>query len=140
MTMFKLFLRLGAGVFFCIGALHLALGPGADVLLGAKLSPAAIADPVLDSQNRFYGVAFTLLGAMLILCARDLERYRAVFYATLGVFFAGGIARIVSMLVVGPPSGLVLVLLVLELLLPPMLVVWAGRVRNAGMPATPGDR
>ena len=50
-------LRLAAPLFFVVGVLHLTLGVGADVLLGAKLSAEAIDDPALDSQNRFYGVS-----------------------------------------------------------------------------------
>lgn len=53
-------LKLVAPVFFMVGAVHLILGPGADVLLGARLSAATLGDAVLDSQNRFYGVAFTV--------------------------------------------------------------------------------
>lgn len=130
MKTFSMFLRLGACVFFGIGTLHLVLGPEADVLLGANISPASISDPVLDSQNRFYGVAFTLFGGILVLCAQDLRRYLGAFYVTLAVFFAGGVARVVSIIAVGVPSEFVLVLLLLELLLPPILVVWARAVLN----------
>jgi len=32
----------------------------------AQTAASVIADPALDSQNRFYGVAFTLYGALLV--------------------------------------------------------------------------
>ncbi len=60
-----LFLKLASPVFLVVGALHLVLGAGADVLLGARLPPEALADAALDSQNRFYGVAFSLYGVLL---------------------------------------------------------------------------
>ena len=53
-------LRISAPIFFLVGALHLAYGVGADALLGAKISAETLLDPALNSQNRFYGVAFTV--------------------------------------------------------------------------------
>jgi hypothetical protein len=37
---------------------------GGEVLLGAKLSAEAIAEPTLNSQDRFYGAAFSLNAGM----------------------------------------------------------------------------
>ena len=126
----KFTLRLSALVFFAVGVLHLVLGPSADALLGAALPADVLSDPVLDSQNRFYGVAFSLYGALFLVCANDLSRYAPVFHATIWFFFAGGLARLVSLLVTGIPSKFVLVLLVLELLLPPVLFSWFKAVRK----------
>ena len=123
-------LRIGAVAFFVVACLHLFLGPQADVLLGAELPASAVIDPVLDSQNRFYGVAFSLYGVLLLLSASDLTRYAPVFYATMWVFFAGGLARLVSIYVAGLPSVFVMVLLVVELLLPPILHFWLKRVSD----------
>jgi hypothetical protein len=123
-------LKLVAPIFFLVGALHLTFGIGADVLLGAKLPVEAIADPALDSQNRFYGVAFTLYGVLLFLCATNLPRYAPVLRCLLWVFFAGGVARIVSMALYGFPPPLVMLLFVGELLPPPLLVWWLGRVEK----------
>tara|TARA_R110002110_G_scaffold66978_1_gene183024 strand:- start:122414 stop:122848 length:435 start_codon:yes stop_codon:yes gene_type:complete len=123
-----LVLKLAAPVFLLVGALHLLYGVGADVLLGAGLSAEAISDPVLDSQNRFYGVSFTLYGVLLFLCSTDLQKYRVVLQCVIWVFFAAGLARLVSMGIYGMPSTLVLLLLASELLLPPLLAVWLRRV------------
>jgi hypothetical protein len=62
MRVLAIVLKISAPVFILVSILHLTLGVGADVLLGANLSPAALADPALDSQNRFYGVAFSVYG------------------------------------------------------------------------------
>jgi hypothetical protein len=67
-----LVLRLLAVVSFLVGALHLALGVEADVLLGAELPAEAIADPTLNSQGRFYGVSFTLNGVLLLFCTSNV--------------------------------------------------------------------
>ena len=128
MQIFTLLLRLTAPVFLLVGALHLALGVGAEVMLGAKLPSAALSDAVLDSQNRFYGIAFTLYGVLFLICASDLHKYATVLRAVLWVFFAAGLARLVSIAVHGLPSMLVLVLLDTELILPPVLLVWLSKL------------
>lgn len=120
----SLVLKILAPVFLLVGALHLILGPGADVLLGANIPSSVIADPVLDSQNRFYGVSFSVYGVLFYLCATDLERYEKVLYCLLAVFFAGGVARLVSIALHGLPSFQVTFLLATELLAPPVLAGW----------------
>ncbi|MCR9062133.1 MAG: DUF4345 domain-containing protein [Rhodobacteraceae bacterium] len=131
MAWYSNLLKLAAPIFVLVGALHLVLGLGADVLLGAKLSQEAMTDPVLDSQNRFYGVSFTLYGVLLFLCASDLPKYKSVLRCVLWVFFAGGLARLVSFFAVGAPSVQVIVLAATELLLPPILLVWLSRLEAA---------
>ena len=128
MSSLSLVLKVGAPVFILVGALHLFYGVGADVMLGAKISAEAISDPVLDSQNRFYGVSFTLYGVLLFLCSTDIPKYSAVLKCVIWVFFAAGVARLVSIGIYGMPSILVLLLLASELLLPPILAVWLNRV------------
>ena len=128
MQIFTLLLRFTAPVFLLVGALHLALGVGAEVMLGAMLPSAALSDAVLDSQNRFYGIAFTLYGVLFLICASDLHKYATVLRAVLWVFFAAGLARLVSIAVHGLPSMLVLVLLDTELILPPVLLVWLSKL------------
>lgn len=122
-------LKLLSPIFMIVGVMHLVLGPNAEVLLGAKLSSASIVDPVLDSQNRFYGVSFALYGALFYLCAGDLHKYRQVLLLVLLFFFAGGLARIISIMAVGIPSPLVLMLLLTELLLPPIMWFLLSRER-----------
>lgn len=117
-----------APVFVAVGLLHLVLGLQADVLLGATLSAEQIADPVLDSQNRFYGITFSVYGFLMYLCAGDLVRYEPVFKILLVVFFAAGCARLVSIALYGLPSLPVIILLVSELTLPPVLAWWYKKV------------
>jgi hypothetical protein len=128
MQTLALVLRLSAPVFFIVGALHLTLGLGADVLLGAKLPAEVIADPVLSSQNRFFGVIFMLYGVLFLLCASDIPKYATVLRCLLWVFFAAGLARLVSVAVHGFPSPQVVGLLISELVLPPVLHGWLGKV------------
>ena len=124
MRALPLLLRIAAVLFFLAGALHVVLGLGADALLGANVPPSAMNDPALDSQNRFYGAAFTLYGVLLCICARDLRKYQVILLALLWVFFAAGVARLVSIALRGLPPPPVLGLIVSELLLPPVLALW----------------
>jgi hypothetical protein len=111
-----------APVLVAVGMLHLILGLGADAMLGAKITPEVLSDPALDSQNRFYGVSFAIYGVLCYLCATDLPKYATVLRCILSVFFAAGLARLVSIGVRGLPSLPVLVLLSSELLAPPLLL------------------
>jgi hypothetical protein len=130
MRALALVLKLSAPVFVLVGALHLMLGVGADVLLGAKLSAEAISDPALDSQNRFYGVSFSVYGVLLFLCSTDIPKYATVLRCLLWVFFAAGIARFISIALYGTPPPLVVALMASELLIPPVLLWWLSRIRN----------
>ena len=122
-----LVLKLLAPVFFIVGALHLVLGLGADALLGAKVSTEAMTDPALDSQNRFYAVAFTLYGVLLFLCSTDIPKYATVLRCVLWVFFAAGLARFVSIALHGSPPPMIWLLLVGEVVPPPLLAWWLSR-------------
>jgi hypothetical protein len=125
-----LVLRILAFVVFLVGALHLALGVRADVLLGARAPAAAITDPTLDSQGRFHGVSFAVYGVLLLLGASDVRRYAVALRWALWVIFAAGLARLVSVAIYGFPPPPVVVLLVVELVVPPALIWWLSRVVN----------
>ena len=130
MSNVSIFLKFLSPVFLMVGILHLVLGPNAEILLGANIPATVLSDPVLDSQNRFYGVAFGLYGALFYLCSTDIWRYLVVLRCILLFFFAGGVARLVSIYVVGLPSTLVIVLLVSEIILPIVLLFWVSRLNN----------
>ena len=129
MRRFRLFLLIIAPIFFIVGALHLVLGLGADALLGATIDPTTMSDPALDSQNRFYGVAFTLYGALLFLCVTDIPKYSTVLRYVVWVFFAAGVARLLSIVIHGVPPPSILLLTGSELAAP-LLLVWLSRVRT----------
>lgn len=119
--MLKLVLRVIAPGFVLAGLLHVFLGLGADVLLGAHLSPDTLADASLDSQNRYYGISFTIYGVLFWIAAGDLGRYRTVLRILIGWFFLGGLMRLVSIALKGWPSEMVWALALSELILPPIL-------------------
>ena len=126
----SLVLKFMAPIFVFVGGLHLILGVGADVLLGARVSTEVMQDAVLDSQNRFYGVAFTLYGVLFYLCGTDVPKYATVLRCVLWTFFAAGLARLVSVSMFGFPPPLVGVLLITELMIPPLLAIWLSRLES----------
>jgi hypothetical protein len=124
-----LMLRLLGLVAMLVGLLHLGFGPGADVMLGAHIPPQVMADPVLDSQNRFYGVSFIGNGALLLLCATDIRKYSAVLRIVAAFVFLGGLARLLVIYLRGLPSAPVIGLIGIELVGVPVLLWWHARVK-----------
>lgn len=129
MQSYCLTLRIFGVAIIGIAAIHLVLGPGADVLLGARLTDASLPDPVLDSQNRFYGVAFALYAAVLILASSNLPRYVTVLRWAFIIFFCAGLARLVSLLLTGWPSVPIMLLGAIELILPPIMLLALRRLK-----------
>lgn len=117
-----------AAITVLVSLLHVLLGPGAEVLLGAQIPPEVRQDPVLDSQNRFYGMIFMGYGALLYLCSTNLKRHAVLLRILCAFIFAGGLARLLSMLVYGLPTAPVLLLTAIELAGVPLLLLWHGMV------------
>lgn len=98
-------LRILGVAFLAVAILHFTVGLGADAMLGVSVSAEeTAADPSADSQNRFYGTSFSLLGLVLLIGSGDLRRYRPMVLATLGVLFAAGLARALSVILHGAPA------------------------------------
>jgi hypothetical protein len=127
MNMFILALRVLSVAFISVAGLHLFLGMGADAMLGVPVTAAMASDPSFDSQNRFYGITFSLLGVALLISTTDVRRYQPIIVATLGVLFAAGIARAISWLLHGAPSPALIGITAADLLLPPILYFWLKR-------------
>lgn len=132
MRVFIIFLKLLALVPVFVGLLHVIHGLGTDVQLGARVTAAVLADPVLDSQNRFYGTIFMGYGVLLYLCATDLRRHVVLFRILVGFVYLGGVARLLSMALHGAPSAPVVGLTIIELVGVPLLMLWHARVLTAG--------
>jgi Domain of unknown function (DUF4345) len=99
----------------------------AHIVFGPSSIPGSIpGNATMDSEDRFYATLFLGFGIAQVWAARDPARHAGVVLALQAVFFTGGLARIVSLIAVGPPVPLFLFLGGLELLIPP-LVWWALR-------------
>jgi hypothetical protein len=118
-------LRLLAIGCFVPVVLHVAFGVAGDALIGAPVPDAINAS--LDSQNRFYGASFAIYGALLWYCARDLRTHAGLLTIVLVLFFFGGCARGLSAIQYGPPSPPIIALWAVELIIPPLLLIWLRR-------------
>ena len=96
-----------------IALIHIAFGP-------ASIPGSVPVNATMDSEDRFYATLFLGFGAAMIWTCRDLPARRTVFTVLMWVFFAGGLARLVSAAMVGMPGDLFLFLGGLELLIPPL--------------------
>ena len=128
MSAFVLVIRLLAPITVLAGLSHVVLGLNADVLLGANAPAELRSDPVLDSQNRFYGTIFMGYGVLLFLCATDLRKYALLFRILGGFIFLGGIARLISAALHGLPTSPVVGLIIIELVVVPLLLWWHSKV------------
>jgi len=103
-----------------------------DLLTGWRgpLTPAWPAS--MDNELRFYSALWGAYGVLLLAAARDMARWDRAIPWLAGVFFAGGVGRMVSLLQVGPPHPFFLMLAGVELVLPLVLIaLWLASKRAA---------
>jgi hypothetical protein len=118
----QVFLGLFGATVILVALLHIVLGPAA--------IPGSIpVNATMDSEDRFYATFFAAYGVALLWCIRDIERKSRFVYSLAATFFVGGLARVVSILAVGPPNAFFLAMMVLELVIPPVMVFMQARVR-----------
>ena len=104
-----------------IASLHIVLGPSA-------IPGAVPVNATMDSEDRFYATLFAAYGVALLWCIRDIERKSMVVYFLAIVFFVGGLARLVSMTVVGLPNNFFIAMTTLELIIPLVMALLQWRV------------
>ncbi len=119
--MLRGFVALFGAVCVMIALAHVAFGP-------AAIPGSVPVNATMDSEDRFYATLFLGFGAAMIWCSRDPSARMKLFGALLAVFFLGGVARLISAIAVGLPAPLFVFLGAVELVLPPLLWLWAKRV------------
>jgi hypothetical protein len=121
--------RRGLEVFLAIlGAVALGFGALA-VITGTALIPNGGAAPAsVDSELRFYAAWYAAAGVVLLRAARRLDSHGATVRAVSAVFFLGGCARVLSIIVVGTPHPLFVVLMAIELAIPAIVLPWHSAV------------
>lgn len=116
-------IKLLRGIMFALGAAIVVIGAahallGAQIILGVGEFSSSI-----DSEDSFFGAIFIGYGVAWIISAQRSDRRLTILLA--GIFFLGGMARVLSMWRVGVPDTLYVFLTGVELILPVVIVVMA---------------
>jgi hypothetical protein len=99
------------------------------VFFGTAVIPrGGSATASVESELRFYGAWYLGAGLFLASLARRIEHRAFELRMVSLLLVLGGVGRILAIADAGWPHPLFIVLLALELLLPPVLVVWQWRV------------
>ena len=111
-----------------IGVVAVTAG-GLTVLLGAdSLIGAGAASPTIDSELRFYAAWYVIAGALLLRSVRRVESEAVIIRAVCAGLFLGGSGRLVSLIAVGTPHPVAMVLMGLEFAIPLVIVPWQAAV------------
>lgn len=121
----QIFLVLFGAIVIAISLAHLAIGHDA-VMGGSDVNATS------DGEDRFFAGIFLGFGAALIWGARDVEHKFVLISALSATFFIGGIGRLLALLFTGTPHPFFVAMLVVELVLPVIVVLWADRVAEPG--------
>ena len=117
-------IQVGGGVAVAAG-LHTAVS-------GARwIPPFRRADPGLESELRFYATFYVAYGAALMRLAARADRDPALLRPLAAPLFLGGLARTGGWARVGRPHPTQVILLALELVLPPLALAEQARLNRA---------
>jgi hypothetical protein len=121
---FQAFLAVFGVIVIAISLAHMAIGSRA-VVGGVAVNPT------MAGEDRFFAGLFLCYGIALLWCARDVQRKRVYVNLLAAAFFVGGIGRLLAVALDGAPHSFYVAMLVLELALPPLMVVVAKQVAES---------
>lgn len=107
-----------------LGSMQLFTGTGSPIYSELNLIP----EPVLDSNLRFFGGMAIGLGLAGIWILPHIEKQTLVFRIFWLCALIGGIGRLISLVLLGPPSILIVSFTILEVLISPALIYWQYRI------------
>jgi hypothetical protein len=100
----------------------------AGLLLGPEVVGAVHGQTDLDSHFRYLSGIFLGVGLGFLWTVPAIESRTTVFRLLTACVVMGGLGRLLSLVLIGPPTLAHLVGLVLELVVVPLLAVWQSRV------------
>ncbi len=119
---------------FIFGALPVGefFQSGYAAIFGASGELSALSDASVDSELRFYCVFFFVFGVFCIRFSRDVAAHRKGIAILMLIFFMGGVGRAISYLTHAPPVPIFILLMWIELTLPPIIMFfyWVGMARR----------
>ena len=99
--------------------------------LGDQTSITGFDLPDVDGEFRFYSVFWFAYGVALIKAAIDLESRLHWIPVLAGLFFMGGVGRVLSIVIYGWPHSLFQILLAVEIVTPIIMLVLWHKLRKA---------
>jgi hypothetical protein len=102
------------------GAAGVVLGPGLVDETGAPIAA--------DSHFRYLSGLLLGIGLAFVTTIPRIEAQKARFSTLAAIVVIGGLARLLSLLLLGYPDRPMTVALVMELVVTPLLALWQGRV------------
>jgi hypothetical protein len=88
--------------------------------------PVAIS-PSMDNEFRFYAIFWIAYGVVVVRVATQLQSQMRRVPILMGLFFLGGVGRLLSYLCVGPPHPIFVMLMGIELITPLLVTLLALR-------------
>ena len=104
-----------------IASAHLILG-GSAVIGGSPLNATA------EGEHRFFAALLLCYGLAFLWCVPAIETKRTPLKLLAGAFLVGGLARLASVAISGPPNAFYSAMLVIELALPVALFILTSRL------------
>jgi hypothetical protein len=101
-----------------------------DSIRGQASTGGEIISPTIDSELRFYATFWFSYGVLLVWVARAIDQRLEFVPILAGLFFAGGIGRVLSYVLVGAPHPIFTLLMIIELGLPILLAGLYLRVKR----------
>ena len=115
-----------------IGASMMLLGPDAtgrffagivELVLQNNIELTGFTSADVDSELRFYAVFWIAYGVILVRTSRSSDLTTRTVPILVGLFFTGGVGRLLSFLSVGQPHTLFIALMIVELVLPVLMII-----------------
>ena len=116
---------------FLTGAADLFGGTWILAQAGASMPAAAAADPIINSQIKFWGAIWLGFGAALWWVSGDPRDRTAMLRILLATLFVSGLARALSFALYGSPGGVLTGAMVLEIVGSAAMWLWQTRLQNS---------
>jgi hypothetical protein len=126
--------RLALQIVVAIGSL-IPIGAGAaGIVLGPAMVDAANVPVAADSHFSYLSGLLLGIGIAFATTIPAIERRTTRFRVLTGIVVAGGLGRLMSLLLRGSPDKPMLAALVMELVVTPALALWQTRVARRASP------
>ena len=103
-----------------------ALVTGLNVLIGGAAAipgSSGAVEASVDNELRFFSVFWIAYGAFCFWVARNIQEQKNFIPLIATVFFLSGIGRLISILLIGLPSSILIPPMILELVMPIVIYV-----------------